>query len=453
MVRARFHSLLAGALLLSLTGCATTSDQPNYPEQTQALIDQVPDWSPEADGQTVTSLTDLIQSSTLDQLVQQAIDANPGLQQTLLTLRIREAELRQTGADRFPNVEAGFSADDAEDSDGTYTGSVSVSWEVDLWQKIADRTAAAGKDVEQQAALYQSARDTLAADVMTNWLALIAQQHTIAIQQERLLTLESNETLILQRYRSGLGTLEDLDSARSSTASARATLENYRETLAQQERALKTLLGEVPSTGSDIPGNYPAVLTPLADLPAQTLQRRPDLNAAYHAIEAADYRTSAAYKDLLPSISLQAALEDTANSPSQALLTDPVWSLLGQLTAPLFQGGTLRAAADASELEAAQHYQAYRETLLDAVGEVEDALGLERSLALRQQHVSDALARQQSTLEQYQSSYRSGLVDILDLLAVQQETYDLKSQLDELTYQRLANRIDLGLALGLGVNS
>lgn len=453
MVRAHYHFLLAGALVLSLTGCAMTGGQLDYPDQTRALAEQVPYWSTAVDGEPVTALTDLIQSGALDQVVRQAIDANPGLQQTLLTLRIREAELRQTGAGRVPDVEAGFSASDSEDSDDGYTGSVSVSWEADLWQKIADRTAAAGKDVAQQAALYRSARDTLAADVMSSWLELIAQQHAIAIQQERLKTLESNETLILGRYRNGLGTLEDLDSARSSTASARATLENYRETQAQQERALNTLLGEVPATGSDVPGDYPAVLTPLADLPAQTLQRRPDLIAAYHAIEAADYRTSAAYKDLLPSIRLEAMLEDVADSPSRALLTDPAWSLLGQLTAPLFQGGELRAAADAAELETAQTYQAYRETLLEAVGEVEDALGLERSLGRRQQHIADALTRQQSTLAQYQSSYRSGLVDILDLLSVQQQTYDLKAQLDDLIYQRLVNRIDLGLALGLGVNS
>lgn len=453
MVRAYIDSLLVGTLVLALTGCAMTSDQPAYPEQAQALVEQVPDWSTQGDGQAASSLSDLIRSDVLDQLVQQALNANPGLQQTLLTLRIRETELRQTGAGRFPDVEAGFSASEDEDGGDAYTGSVSVGWEADLWQKIADHTAAASEDVKQQAALYQAARNTLAADVMSSWLALIAQQHAITIQQDRLATLENNETLILQRYRNGLDTLEDLDSARSSTASARATLESDRETQAQQERALTTLLGHVPTTDGNVPGDYPAVLTPLADLPAQTLQRRPDLVAAYHAIEAANYRTRAAYKSLLPSINLAAALEDVADSPSQALLTDPAWNLLGQLTAPLFQGGELRAAADAAELETAQAYQAYRETLLEAVNEVEDALGLERSLATRQQHIADALGRQQSTLAQYQASYRAGLVDILDLLSVQQETYDLQAQLDDLIYQRLANRIDLGLALGLGVTS
>ncbi|MBY5931010.1 TolC family protein [Halomonas denitrificans] len=452
MVRAPFPGLLAGVLLLTLAGCSMIDEPTSYPDKTNALIAQVPDWSAAVGGSDVGSLNDLIASDALDQLVEKALQANPGLQQTLLTLRIRQTQLRQTGADRLPEVEAGFSASDSEDSASTYSGSVTVSWEADLWQKIADRTAAADQDVAQQAALYQAARDTLAADVMTSWLALIAQRHAITIQQQRLSTLESNESLILERYRSGLGNLEDLDSARSSTASARASLVEYQESLAQQQRALQTLLGEIPDSGEAVADDYPAVLTPLAELPSQSLRRRPDLIAAYHAVQAADYRTHAAYKDLLPSISLQAAIEDVADSPSQALLTDPVWSLLGQLTAPLFQGGELRAAADEAELETAQAYQAYRETLLEAVGEVEDALGLERSLALQQQHIANALDRQQSTLAQYQSSYRSGLVDILDLLSVQQQTYDLEAQLDDLNYQRLANRIDLGLALGLGVN-
>jgi len=93
------------------------------------------------------------------------------------------------------------------------------------------------------------------------------------------------------------------------------------------------------------------VLTPLADLPDQTLQRRPDLQAAYFAIEAASLRTSVAYKELLPSISLKAALEDIGDSPQSMLLSDPVWALLGQLTAPVFQAGKLKAAAEVAELK------------------------------------------------------------------------------------------------------
>ena len=133
-------------------------------------------------------------------------------------------------------------------------------------------------------------------------------------------------------------------------------------------------------------------------------------------------------------------------------MTDPVWSLLGQLTAPLYQGGQLRAAADIAELTTAQSYQAYRDTLITAVTEVENALGQERTLAQQQQHIETALERQQNNLTQYQQRYRNGTATVLELLIVQQQTYNLEAQLDTIIYNRLANRVVLGLALGLGAD-
>lgn len=186
-------------------------------------------------------------------------------------------------------------------------------------------------------------------------------------------------------------------------------------------------------------------------MPEQTLGRRPDLQAAYYAIRSADLNASVAYKELLPEINLLAVLEDVGDSPSSLLLANPLWSLLGDLTAPLFHGGTLQAQADAAKLEAAKLYQVYRQTLLTAVGEVEDGLAYERELNERISLVESALQSGRNSLETYKNSYRAGLVDILDLLTVQKATYDLESELDDLIYRKLANRIQLGLALGLGV--
>lgn len=168
------------------------------------------------------------------------------------------------------------------------------------------------------------------------------------------------------------------------------------------------------------------------------------------AIEAADLRTVVAYKDLLPSISIGAVLKDISDSPQSMRLTDPVWTLLGQLSAPLFQGGKLRSAAEVAELQTAQSYESYRETLLQAIMEVDSALSIEQSITRRANYIESALASARNSLSRYEESYRSGLVDILDLLTVQGKTFDLTSQLDNLIYEGLINRIDLGLALGLG---
>ena len=80
-------------------------------------------------------------------------------------------------------------------------------------------------------------------------------------------------------------------------------------------------------------------------------------------------------------------------------------------------------------------------------------MGQESSLTLQQQHLTNALVSAQRSFTSYEEKYRQGLVDIFDLLTVQQQTYDLEVQLTQTIYNRLVNRIDLGLALGLGVSS
>lgn len=444
------HLWLGGALLF-LSSCSAVP-QGNYMALAERERQLVTGWPLQEEGtQKTTLLKDLIGDPELDSLISEALQANPSLQQTALTLKILSAQRRQATASRLPWAEFDVSAEKEEGEEESYSGSLSISWEVDLWKKLADSEQAAVMDEAEQQALLEAARASLTAEVMTQWLGLISDQHTINIEQQRLENLEKNELYILQRYRNGIGTLEDLDSARSSTAVSRASLEEYQESLAQRQRELKTILGRISTSKLTVKTTYPKVITPLADLPEQTLQRRPDLQAAYSAIQAADLRASVAYKDLLPSISLEAALEDIGDSPQAMLLSDPLWTLLGQLTAPLFQGGQLKAEAEIAELETAQSYEAYRETLLLAVSEVENAISLEQSLARRQEHIKSALASARNSLERYEESYRSGLVDILDLLSVQEDTFDLASQLDNLIYERLVNRIDLGLALGLGV--
>ncbi|WP_321492407.1 TolC family protein [uncultured Desulfobacter sp.] len=434
--------------LVTLSACVSSSnpDYGNMVGQEQAKIAK---WRDLDGARSITILGDLIQSPELDTLVEKSLAANPGLAQTLLTLKIRQAEYRKARGAQLPEVSAGYSTFKEKDQDAVYTGTASVSWELDLWRKLADSSKAASKDVEEQQMLFQSARDTLAAQIMTGWLGLTSAKKNIVIEQKRIDVLEKTQEYTQQRYRSGLGTLEDLDTARSAAASARAILEEYKETLARQRRTLATLLGE-PGVKITVPEEYTDVILPLAGLPAQTLQRRPDLKAAFLAIESAGLNADVAYKDLLPSISLEASLEDIASTPGSALFSNPVWSLLGQLTAPLFQGGQLKAQARIADLETAQAFEAYRETLYAAVQEIEDAMGLERSLGKQQDHIETALATAVDTLVQYQKSYRQGLSGMLDLLVVQAQTFDLAIQQNTLKYERLANRVTLGLALGIG---
>jgi len=441
--------LILVLIAATVVGCSNTGV--NYQQNADSELAATNQWQyQQQDAVEITQLTQLIAMPELTNLVEQAMLQNPSLQQTAIALQIAYAQRGVTTSGRIPQVNAGFNATNS-DADESYQTDVSVSWELDLWQKMSDEVQAADMDIISSQASYQGARDALAANIMRNWLQINLQQQLINIETSRLTVLENNESFILSRYRSGLGALEELDNARTSSAQTRATLAEQQETLAKNQRDLGLLLGQ--TTGIKASSEFPSVLQPLVRLPEQDLGRRPDLQAAYSEIRAAQYRTDVAYKALLPSISLSASLTDIANSPSDALLTSPAWSLLGQLTAPIFQGGKLRSEIEIAELTTEQTFWAYQETLLIAVNEVDNALGQERSLQRQQQHLNDALSSAKRSEVNYQTKYRQGLVDILDLLTVQQQTFDLQSQLSQATYNRLVNRIDLGLALGLGITT
>ena len=455
------YSVLA-IMLSGLMGCATTSEadfstqateQQN--ESIQQLLNRVEIAGEEQTQQTTTLITDLVNVPELEQYLTTAFSANPSLQQSIVALKIAYAQEGLSFADQLPTVNANFSGEKTEGSDESYNADVTVSWELDLWQRLADVSAASRKDVAATQASLQNATNLLAANIMRGWLEISVNQQLLDIEQRRLAILENNETLVLDRYQVGLGTLEELDNAKTSTASTRATVAQYQENLAQSKRSLLLLTGELNTKVTDVnvAQAFPDVLNPLENMSVQNLAGRPDLQQAFFNIEAESLRTDAAYKAMLPSFSLSASLKDMAETPSEALFANPLWSALGQVSAPLFQGGRLKTNAEIAELTTEQSYWAYQEILLTAVNEVENAIGQESSLAEQQQHLQASLSSAKRSVVSYEEKYRQGLVDIFDLLTVQQQSYDVESQLTNTTYQRLLNRIDLGLALGLGVEN
>lgn len=143
----------------------------------------------------------------------------PQTDYTALVVQDRELvtgwDLQET-ADRLPEASYNISGEKTEVDDESYSDSLSIIWELDVWQKLSDSANAAAMDEAEQQELFLAARDSLAALVMKEWLELIGDQHAVDIEQKRLQILEQNSGYILQRYRNGIGNLEDLDCARSS---------------------------------------------------------------------------------------------------------------------------------------------------------------------------------------------------------------------------------------------
>ena len=471
-------------LCILLSACTSTDDRALSESASSSTGNNVV-WQSQAQQQeskqtlllnSDTTLTDIIDIKELPHLagyIDEALSSNASLQQSLITLRKAQVAIDSAKADRNLNVDASFSASKSEttnssastssntnsstssnSSSPSYSASMNVSWELDLWQKISDGISAANFDAASARASYQSARDSLVANVVRSYIDVLTQQQLLNIEQSRLTVLENNEAVILKRYSTGLGSLDDLDTARTSSANTRATIAQYENALLTAKRTLAVLLGRQNQSLNELNTqvNFPDVLLPLTTLPKQDLARRPDLQAAFYALKATEFEVDVAYKALLPSISLSASLSDNDSTPSQALFTNPLWSLLGQMTAPLFQGGALRAQIEDAKLTSANAWWQYRETLLTAVQETQNALDSETALSARISHTNVALANAERSVSTIEGQYRQGLADILDLLSVYETRFNLQAQAVELHAQKLQNRIDLGLALGLGVS-
>ncbi|MCG8428521.1 MAG: TolC family protein [Chromatiales bacterium] len=404
-----------------------------------------------------TDLLSLVPNTAIEPWLDKALVGNPGLRR--MTLELAEAGwiTRQERAGRLPNVSLVADASRKRETDTekttTTTGyglALSASWELDVWGRLADSQNASELDESALAADFLYAQRSLAANFIKRWLTWVNGKQLLAVEEERLKTLALNEMVVRRRYQLGLGSLQDLETARTDAEQAVANVAVQEESVAASQRQLQELLGVIQPINALL-AQWPDIDFPRIELPAYSMGQRPDLIAAYQRIQAADKRSVVAYKNLLPGFTLSVDLTQNRASSGDLLTTDPGWLLLGSLTQPLFQGGRLRAELKAAEQRAGQAYWAYRESLLAALLEVEAGLSRERNLKRQYEALNQALTHAQTSQRQFEQRYRQGLASILDLLNAQQTTFDIRSRVLQVALDRANNRIDLGLALGLPI--
>ena len=451
------RTAILAVLALLLTACSGMTPKPAE-RNGQALA--IPSQWQEASNSSQTALSDqfldLIDSPALTQLVQRSLAANYDLRQTALRLQEQRLLTRQTDAARKPELNLNLNSQRAKNGSisNSQTLSLDLSWELDVWGRLADQSRAAEADLQASKLDYQAAANSLAARTIQRWIDISLRAQIIDAERQWVSSLQNTEEVITERYRNGLSGsngLADLEAARAATARVRASLAAREQAQREAYRQLAALQGITGRSELPEPEIIPEIDNPPPRLPAQMIAARPDLQAAYQRILSADASAAVAQKQLLPSFSLSASLSQTRPELNDLLSGSNAWSLLGRLTAPLFNAGRLKAGAEIAELRAERSYLSYQQTLLTALNEVESALGQEAALAEQQHQLQMALRHSEASLAHYQARYRDGLNTILDLLNAKQSAFDARIQLLQTQQTRLTNRIALGLALGMGV--
>ena len=338
---------------------------------------------------------------------------------------------------------------------GRYGVSLSAAWEVDLWNRLADRTRSAVSDLQATRADYAAAGLSLAGQTARLYFGVIAAERALELAQQTLDIRQSTTARVRRRYEAGLVPPLDLRLALTNEASAAvllATRERERDRLVRQ---LEVLLGAYPR-GTFAGAEQLPRLAPIPDpgVPSELLLRRPDLVAAELRIEAAGATVAAARAALLPRIRLTGTLGRQAGDFGDLLDSAfNVWSLAADLLAPLFQGGRLRAQVAVARAQLAEALAAYRDLVLESFLEVETALAQDRFYAAEVDATLALLQQAEAAARLARDRYGAGLIDLLALLEAERERLQAAAQALNARLARVQARVDLYLALGGGFDA
>ena len=405
----------------------------------------------------------------LEAAVQAALTGNFDLQAAAARLEIAAADARLAAAELWPSVDAryngarqqqnfvGLPIPGAEDEvlSTIFTNhgvSLDVSWEIDLWGRLRAASQLVLANLQASAADLRGAQLSMAGQTAKAWFATAEAQQQIDLSRETVQSYRESADQVRGRFEAGIRPPLDLRLALLNLANAEAALDQRLQQFDAAVRQLKVLLGEYADDVIDAPLALPE-LTPSVPggLPADLVARRPDLVVAERLLAAAEANLGITQRNRFPNIALTASTGTATNALRSLLDGDfSVWSLLANVTAPLWQGGRLREEVNRAEAESAEALATYANAVLTAYAEVETALAADEFLQRRERHLGVAAEQAQAAAVLAYERYITGLEPYVTVLDSQRSAFQAEGELIAARRQRLDNRVDLYLALGGG---
>jgi NodT family efflux transporter outer membrane factor (OMF) lipoprotein len=339
-----------------------------------------------------------------------------------------------------------------EPATGTAALSVSGSWSPDLWGNLADAVRAQAANVQANQADLAAAQLSAQGSFAQGYFTVREADAELALLDEIIAGYERAETITQNRYDNGIAPHTDLLQAQSTLASARANRDQLAASRDTAEHALALLLGLPPAQFSLPPGSWTATVPQVpATLPADLLLRRPDIASAERAVASANANIGVARAAYFPNIGLTASAGRSAISLAK-LISAPAlaWSLGLSAAETLFDGGARAGAVAQAQAQHDAATAAYRQTVLTAMGQVEDDLTDLASLAGQIEQTRIAAQAAQGAAERMMNSYQAGISAYTDVVTAQATALTQRRALLQLQVQRQQTAIGLIQALGGG---
>jgi multidrug efflux system outer membrane protein len=330
-----------------------------------------------------------------------------------------------------------------------------VSYEVDLWGKLAAGTSAARADLLATEGARDTVRLALVTEVVRAYFTMVSLDARVDLTRRTIGLREDALKLQRRRYEHGLISDYDLRQLEAEAATVRAQLPPLERDRDIEEAALAVLLGRSPRAILEAPvARAPAANEPLgtvlpAGLPSELLLRRPDLVEAEQRLIAANARIAEARAAMFPSIVLTGLL-GSESAALAGLFSGPagMWTLAAAVLQPIFTGGRREAETEAARAREAQALAQYQKAIQTSFREVRDALTAQTRARESFEAESQRVRALDETLRLARRRFEHGLASQLDVLDSERGLLTAQqARIDALRAQRAAIA-DLYKALG-----
>jgi len=456
--------LTAGLLCASLSGCMVgpnyhvpaTPAPPAYKEPAPASAIAVP---------AGAAWWKVFNDTTLDDLEQQAIAANPDIQIAVAHVDQADAVRRSVHSRQLPTITAGASVARTREAqqrpnNGNTNGHaatyndiqlpLTLSYEVDAWGRIRRMVQSATASQQASEADLRFVRLSVAASVATDYYTLREADAEINILQTTIVDLERGYEITNNQFRRGLISELAVRQAQTILDQTRASIEALHIQRSQSEHAIAVLLGR-PVAGfaiAEVKTLPPPPVIP-AGVPADLLGRRPDIASAERSAAAASAQIGVAKAAYLPQISLTGFAGYESTNPGTLLnWQNSIASMATSAVAPIFTGGRLKANVDQAQALYRQSVGQYEKTVLVAYQDVEDQLAALHYLSNQFDAENSAATDAKRAEEIASNRYNTGLVSYLDVVYAEQTLLSNQEILAQVQGQRMMTTVALIRALG-----
>ncbi|MEA2101997.1 MAG: efflux transporter outer membrane subunit [Thermodesulfobacteriota bacterium] len=405
------------------------------------------------------------EDESLNALIEEALGANLDLKQAWARLDQARAIADEAGSRLMPQV----SLDAGTTRSRTYVPGVSgataertrqhqigigASYEIDLWGRIQAQKKASQLDMEATCLDLETMAMTISAQVARTWFSLITQSAMLSLAEEQIEASSIQLDLVEMRFSMGLAPALSVYQQRGQLSSLKGQYPLIKAQIAELTHQLNLLLGRAPGTALGmVPDKLPD-LQPLPDtgIPSDLLVRRPDVQSAQTRLAAADQRVASAIADRFPRLTINASRGYGASSFAD-LFDRMIWSLAGGISASIYDGHYKNREVKRSRAVVSERMNAYGQTVLNAVSEVEDALSSEAYQREYLEELRDQLFISDATLDQARIEYAMGLSDYLSVLSALNAQQQAMQGLILAHSALIDDRIQLCRALGGDLSS